>query len=130
VRKRRLVLWIAVLLLALNAALFLVRPGLALPRSLGAYFFGPKMVRAEVIMREGTTTRDFRIDQGRIRAVTRDSITLRERDGTLVIVPVAFDAEILWNGQRVTLRSLRRGLNAITVRESGRPAETVRARGR
>lgn len=117
-------------LLAANAALAAVSPGQTLPRALGTYFFGPKMVRAEVIMRDGTVTRDFRLDRGQIRAIGRDSITLLERDGTIVIVPVSPSAEVLQvNGRRIPLRALRRGQNVLTVRESGRPAEVVRVGG-
>jgi hypothetical protein len=128
VRRRLIVLGVA-LLLAANAALLVVSPGQALPRALGAYFFGPKMVRAEVIVRDGGATRDFRLDQGRIRAIGRDSITLLERDGTIVVVPVSSSAEILRNGRRVQFRTLRRGQDVLTVRESGRPAEVVRVGG-
>jgi hypothetical protein len=125
VRKRLIVLAVA-LLLAANAALLVVAPGQALPRALGTYFFGPNMVRAEVIVRDGSTIRDFRLDQGRIRALTRDSITLLERDGTIVVVPLAVTAEITHNGRRVQFRALRRGQDVVTVRESGRPAQVVR----
>jgi hypothetical protein len=125
VRKRLIVLAVA-LLLAANAALLVVAPGQALPRALGTYFFGPNMVRAEVIVRDGSTIRDFRLDQGRIRALTRDSITLLERDGTIVVVPLAVNAEITHNGRRVQFRALRRGQDVVTVRESGRPAQVVR----
>ncbi|HVM16886.1 MAG TPA: hypothetical protein VM290_04855 [Gaiellaceae bacterium] len=128
-RTRRLLLWALALLLAVNAALFVAAPGQALPRSLAQYFFGPKMIRAEVLVHDGGIVRDFRLDQGRIRSIARDSITLLERDGTLVVVPLAPNAEVLVNGRKTTARSLRRGQTAITVRESGRPADTVHASG-
>jgi hypothetical protein len=127
--RKRMILLVVALLLAMNAALLVVAPGQALPRSLGAYFFGPKMVRAEVIIRDGNATRDFRLDRGRVRAIGRDSITLLERDGTIVVVPVASNAEILHNGRRVQYRALRRGQEVVTVRESGRPADVVRIGG-
>ena len=125
--KRRLLLWTLAVLLAANAALLVAAPGQALPRSLATYFFGPKMVRAEVIVMDAGTVRDYRLDQGRVRAVGRNSLTLLERDGTLVVVPVAANVEVLLNGRRIAFRGLRRGDSAITVRESGEPALTVRA---
>lgn len=127
--RRRLVVLVVGLLLAANAALLLVAPGQALPRSLATYFFGPNMVRAEVIVRQGTTVRDFRLDRGRIRAVGRDSLTLLERDGSVVVVPLAANAEVRRGGRRLPVRALRRGQNVLTVRESGRRAAVVHIGG-
>jgi hypothetical protein len=114
-------------LLALNAVLVVVQPGLALPTGLSGYFFGPKMVRAEVIVQDGGTLHDYRLDRGRIRAVAADSLTLLERDGTVVTVPVSRTADVTLAGRPVPLQRLRRGMNALTVRDSGNPAEVVRA---
>jgi hypothetical protein len=126
----RKALWTVAALLALNAVLFAAQPGLALPGSLASYFFGGKMIRAEVIVQDGGALHDYRLDRGRIRAVSAGSLTLWERDGTLVVVPVAGDAEIRLNGRIVRLSALRRGMNALTVRDGGAPASTVRATGR
>src|ERR1051326_5989683 len=71
------------------AALALVQGGAAGLNSLGTFFFGPKLVRAEVVTNEGGVIHDYRVDRGRIRQVTQSSLTLFERDGTLVTVPVA-----------------------------------------
>ena len=70
-KKRSKALWVVAALLVVNAVLLAAQPGLALPRSLGNYFFGPKLVRAEVVLREGNTIHDYRIDRGVIRAKTR-----------------------------------------------------------
>jgi hypothetical protein len=126
----RKALWTVAALLALNAVLFAAQPGLALPGSLADYFFGAKMIRAEVIVQDGGVLHDYRLDRGRIRSASAGSLTLRERDGTLVVVPVAADAEIRLNGRSVRLSALRRGMNALTVRDGGAPASTVRATGR
>lgn len=114
-------------LLTLNAVLFLVQPGLALPNALAGYFFGPKMVRAEVIVLDRGTVHDYRLDRGRIRAVGNGSLTLLERDGTVVTVPVAPDAQVTLGGRPVALARLRRGMTALTVRDGGQRAELVRA---
>ena len=50
------------------AAFALVQAGAAGIGSLGNFFFGPKLVRAEVMTNEGGTIHDYRVDRGRIRA--------------------------------------------------------------
>ena len=86
--RRTFALLAVAALLAVNATLLLVQPGLALPGSLAAYLLGPKMVKAEVVLKEGKTTYDYRIDQGKIRAVSSTSVTLWERTGEVVTIPV------------------------------------------
>ncbi|HSC90290.1 MAG TPA: hypothetical protein VLB86_01400 [Gaiellaceae bacterium] len=125
--KARLAVGAIAALLALNAVLFVVQPGLALPNGLAAYFFGPKMVRAEVIVRDGGALHDYRLDRGRIRSVAADSLTLLERDGTVVTVPVAPGADVTLAGRPVALTRLRRGMNALVVRDGAAPAGVVRA---
>jgi hypothetical protein len=103
----------------------LVQSGAAGPSSLGNFFFGPKLVRAEVITNEGGTIHDYRVDRGRIRAVTPSSLTLFERDGTLVTVPVAATADVRLDGVTVPLTRLRRGFVATTVRDGSAPGSIV-----
>ncbi len=109
----------------LNAILLVAQPGLALPRSLQAYFYGPAMIRAEVIVKEDGVVHDYRLDRGRIRSISGDTIVLRERDGLVVPVEIAADAEI--RGRRAGVRGLglRRGMLVETVRDGDAPAETV-----
>jgi hypothetical protein len=116
-------------LLALNAVLFVVQPGLALPRSLANYFFGPAMVRAEVVVQDAIGLHDYRLDQGRVRAVApaKNILKLIERDGRLVTIEVAATARIELDGRPVPLAALRRGLRVIVVREGEQPAEAVLA---
>ena len=84
-------------------ALVLVQTGAAGMRSLGNDFFGPKLVRAEVITSEGGAIHDYRVDRGRIRSVAPGSLTLLEKDGTLVSVPVAATADVTLRGDHVLL---------------------------
>jgi hypothetical protein len=112
-------------LLAVNAVLLLAGSGLALPSSLANYFLGPKMVRAEVVLMEGSTLHDYRMDQGRVRGVGPSSITLRERDGTNVNIPVAFGAQVRINGKPATLSAVKRGMWAVTIRDRDAPADRV-----
>jgi hypothetical protein len=126
--KRRTVAVLAVsMLLALNAVLLLVQPGLALPGSLGAWLLGPKMVKAEIVVKDGGTTYDYRIDQGRIRAVTSTSLTLYERTGDVVTIPVSPGARVTLGGKTVFLTALKKGMRATTVRNGSAPADTVQA---
>lgn len=116
-------------LLGLNVVLLLVQPGLALPRSLANYFYGPSMVRAEVVVQDATGTHDFRLDQGRIQGVApaRGVLRIVERDGRLVTVQVAPTARIELHGRPVPLAALRRGIRVLVVREGEEPAEAVLA---
>ena len=115
-------------LLALNAILVLAQPGRALSTQLSSYFLGPRMIRAEVILKDAAGLHDYRLDRGRIRSVSGGTITLLEADGTVVPIPVAANAQITLNGKAVPLSALRRGFHALTIRDRQAPATTVRAR--
>jgi hypothetical protein len=125
--RRTFALLVVAALLAVNATLLLVQPGLALPGSLAAYLLGPKMVKAEVVIKEGKTTYDYRIDQGKLRAVSSTSVTLYERTGELVVVPVSPGARVTLGGKTVLLTTLKKGMRVQTVRNGSAPADTVQA---
>jgi hypothetical protein len=125
--RRTLALLAVATLLALNATLLLVQPGLALPGSLAAWLLGPKMVKAEIVVKDGGTTYDYRIDQGKIRAVTSTSLTLFERTGDVVTIPVSPGARVTLGGKTVLLTALKKGMRAQTVRNGSAPADTVQA---
>jgi hypothetical protein len=126
--KRRTFAVLAVsALLALNATLLLVQPGLALPGGLAAWLLGPKMVKAEIVVKDGGTTYDYRIDQGKIRALTSTSLTLYERTGDVVTIPVSPGARVTLGGKTVLLTALKKGMRAQTVRNGSAPADTVQA---
>ena len=123
-------LWIVAALLAVNATLLVAQPGLALPGSLGNYFFGPKLVRAEVLVKDGGVLHDYRVDRGTIRNKAGGTLTLLERDGSLVPIPVAPTAAITINGRPVAYAELRRGMVATVIRDGDAPANEVRANRR
>jgi hypothetical protein len=103
----------------------LAAPGAsALP---GAYF-GPSMIRAEVLVQDSVGLRDYRIDRGRIQRVAprRSEIRVWERDGTVLTIPVAPGARVEVRGQPATLSTLRRGMRVTIVRNGDSPAELVR----
>jgi hypothetical protein len=131
VRRRNAALWTAAALLAVNAVLAGAQlAGAALPGGLGAYFFGPKLVRAEVLLKDAAGLHDYRVDRGTIKAKDPGALTLRERDGTIATIPVASDATILVNGRYAAFPQLRRGMVATVIREGDQPASEVRATGR
>ena len=123
-----------VALLAVNAVLLAAQPGLALPGalpgSLGNYFFGPNLVRAEVLVKDGGVLHDYRIDRGVIRAKSPGSLTLRERDATVVTIAISPTASISVRGRPASFSELRRGMVATVVRDGDAPAAEVRASGR
>src|SRR5688572_12239436 len=129
-KTRSKALWVVAALLLVNAVLLAAQPGLALPSSLGNYFFGPKLVRAEVLMQDGGTLHDYRIDRGTIRAKAPGSLTLRERDGTLVTISVSPTASITRHGRPLPFSQLRRGMVATVIRDGDAPAIEVRVSGR
>ena len=125
--RRTLALFVVAGLLAVNATLLLVQPGLALPGSLAAWLLGPKMVKAEIVVKDGKTTYDYRIDQGKIRAVSTTSVTLFERTGEVVTIPVSPGARVTLGGKTVLLTALKKGMRVQTVRNGSAPADTVQA---
>ena len=125
--KRRMTVWALAALLALNAVLFVAQPGLALPGSLGSYFFGPKLVRAEVLVKDGGVLHDYRIDRGVIRVKSDGTLGVLERDGSLVTIPIAPGASITIGGSPATFSALRRGMVATVIRDGDNPATEVRA---
>jgi hypothetical protein len=130
-RGRKTALWTVAALLAVNVALVGAQlAGGALPRGLGAYLLGPKLVRAEVLIKDETGLHDYRVDRGVIRAKAPGSLTLRERDGTLATLPVASDAAVTINGRFASFPQLRRGMVATVIREGDQPVSEVRATGR
>jgi len=96
-------------------------------KSLPRFFLGPAMVRAEIVLKRNGVVHDYRIDRGRVRAVTRDSITLVERDGLVVPILVAPQARIELNDRPVGLPAIRKGMDVTAVRDGDGPAETVEA---
>ncbi len=128
-RRPTLVLGAVAALLAINAVLLAVQPGLALPRSLANYFYGPGLLRADVVVRDAEGIHNWRLDQGRILRVApaRSMLRIVEYDGRVVEFQVAPDARIELHGRPVFLAGLRRGVRVLVVRENEGPAEVVLA---
>ena len=123
--RRRLAIITVTAFAALNVALWLAQGVLALPSSLGSYFFGPKMVRAEVILRINGVNHDMRIDRGKIRGISSSSLTLFERDKLLVTVSVAPNVEVKLDGVATSYSALRPRMTATVVREGSGPVTSI-----
>ena len=128
--KRRIVALVAGLVLALNVVLAVVQSSSGFPLSFANKLLGPNMVRAEIVWKSGSVLHDYLLDSGRIRNVGVSSITLVEKDGKIVTVPVSPTAKVTLNGAQVPLSSLRRGQRVTTIRDGNLPAETVEAGNR
>jgi hypothetical protein len=126
-RKSKIAVWAFALLLAVNAVLLVAQPGLALPGSLGNYFFGPKLVRAEVLVKDGGVIHDYRIDRGVVRNKSDGSLAVLERDGSLVTIAVSPGAAITIGGRPASFAALRRGMVVTVIRDGDAPANEVRA---
>lgn len=127
-RKRFVIL--AVALLALNTFFWLAQGGFALPQSLVGEFFGARMVRSEVLVQAPDgTTQDYRLDQGTIVGLSPGTVTLRERNGDVVPIPVDPGAQVRIGFQVLTPSALRRRMRVVTIRLANAPATSIQVLG-
>ena len=84
-------------------------------------------MRAEVLVKDGGVLHDYRVDRGVIRAKPDGSLSLLERDGSVVTIPVAPTAAITISGNPASFSALRRGMVATVIRDGDAPATEVRA---
>jgi hypothetical protein len=127
--RRRFVL-LATVLVALNSFFWLAQSGFALPTALIDRFFGPRLIRAEVIVGGPNAVNDFRIDRGVITSTTPGEITLRERDGTVVTIPVSPTATVVGSLRITTVAQLRPMMRVLVVRKANAPATKIQFEGR
>lgn len=124
VRKRFILL--AVALVALNTFFWVAQSGFAIPQGLVNAFFGPRMVRAEVVVQAGDgTTQDYRLDQGVIVALGNGSVTLREKNGDMVPLQIDPNAQVHLGAQIGTVSQLRRRMRVLVIRLANAPATTI-----
>jgi hypothetical protein len=67
------------------------------------------------------------LDRGKITKISGVQLTLRRRDGTVVDIPLSASAVVTLDGYPSTIYSLRRKMNAQTMRIDGGAAVRVRA---
>jgi hypothetical protein len=100
-----------------------------LPPSQAAYLLGPKLIRAEIVVKgPGQTLHDYRLDRGKLlKRYAANSLILLERDGTKTTVKVASSARVTLNGKPSNLRPLRVGMQIAVAHDGDLPADTVYA---
>ncbi len=125
-RSRRFLL-LAGALVALNLALWLAPQGLALGRSVIQQLFGPKLVRAEVLLRNGS---DWRLDRGVIVSVSASQLTLREADGRVQPIALAASTRIVGFGRVFSPSTLGHGWRVLVTWPANGPAELVQVETR
>jgi hypothetical protein len=130
-RSRRFTI-LAAVLVTLNLALWLVPQGQALRGAVIAQLFGPRLIRAEVVVQGTTTgtTDDYLIDRGVIVAITPGGITLKEADGRLQPISVATGTRVTGLRRAVDVAALRTNLRVLVFRQANGPAETIQVEGR
>jgi len=126
-RRRYLILLVT--LVALNSFFWLATGGLALPQQLIDRFFGPKLIRAEVIVGGPRQVNDFRIDRGVITAAAPGSITIRERDGTVVTIATTAATRVAGRQRAAGVAQLRPPMRVLVVRQANGPATQIQIEG-
>jgi hypothetical protein len=118
-------------LVGLNLALWLAPQGLAVRQAIVNQLFGPRMIRAEVVVGgAGGAPVDYRVDRGVITSVTPTTLTLREQDGTTASVALATGTQVTGRLRIASVAQLRRNLRVLVIREANGAAELVQVEGR
>jgi hypothetical protein len=128
--RRRRFLFLATALVAVNSFFWLAQSGFAIPKAIINQFFGANMIRSEaLIATPGGGTQDWRIDRGVITAISGTSVTLRERDATVVSVQIDPNARVQGPIRFSSVASLRRRLRIVVYRQADQPATLVQVEG-
>lgn len=99
-----------------------------LPRTVSSSLLGPKLIRAEIAVKNGQSVRGYWVDRGKLlKRYSAGSLNLLERNGTTVTVPVSASARVTLNGRLVTVRALRAGMQVAVVHVDNAPASAVYA---
>ena len=120
---------LATTLVALNTFFWLAGGGMALGRAIVNQFFGPRMIRAEVIVQSPGGAQDWRIDRGVITAVSGTTLTLREADGTTQSVDVDPTARVQGPFRFNSPAKLRPRLRVVLYHQANAPAQLVQVEG-
>jgi hypothetical protein len=122
--NRRKFMLLAIALVALNTFFWLAQGGFALPQALINDLFGPRLIRAEVLVQTPTGPVDYRIDRGVITTTSLASITLREVNGDLVTIDVAPDARVQ-GGRIFSVSQLRKRMRVTVLRDANGPVSLI-----
>jgi len=118
---RRFVL-LGTVLVALNVALFFAAPGLALRKAIVNQLFGPKMVRVQVLEKNGT---QWNLDRGVITSVDSTQVTLREFDGRVQQIPLSGSTRVIHCGHSLSVDQLALRWHVLVTWPATGPARSV-----
>jgi len=82
---------------------------------------------AEINVTQNGASHTLIYDRGRVQSVSPTAIVLKERDGSVVTVPVSSATVVRVNGQPATLAQVKRRFQATTLRVDGGAATQLRA---
>ena len=109
--------------MTLNVALFFAAPGLAIRQAIVNQLFGPKMVRATVVERNGA---QWNLDRGVITQVSSTQLTLREADTKVQEIPLSSTTDVVRFGHHFTTDVLAKHWHVlVTWPADGSPAQSV-----
>lgn len=107
-------------------SLWLAPQGLALRKAVIQQFFGPKLVRLEVIEKTPVGgSADWRIDRGVVTSANASMLTLREADGRVQAIPISSSTRVLRLGRRISPGALTRGRRVLVTWPASGPAQSV-----
>jgi hypothetical protein len=118
-RSRRFVV-LAVVLVAL-AALVFAAPGLALRSAIVNQLFSQKLIRADVLEKNG----DWRIDRGVVTQVSDSQLTLREADGRVQVIPLSGLTRVGYQGRNLSVSALAPKWRVLVTWPATGTAESV-----
>ena len=110
-RNRRFLLLSAVLV-ALNTALWLTPQGLALRQIALPQLFGAKLVRADVLLNNGT---EWLAARGVITQASSSQLTLKEADGRLQTVGITGATNVIGSSGALPVSAVTRGWRALVT---------------
>ena len=116
-RLRMILITLAIPLLLAGAALA-ADPTAALP---------PGWSHAEINVILNGKPHTLIFDRGKVVSVETSSLTLKERDGSVVVIPLGPRTVVRVNGRLGSLSLVQPGFSALTRRVDGGPATLVRA---
>jgi hypothetical protein len=82
---------------------------------------------AEINVTQNGVSHTLIYDRGRVQSVSPGAVVLKERDGSVVSVPVSAATNVRVNGQPATLAQVKRRFQATTIRLDGGSATQLRA---
>jgi len=96
-------------------------------------FLGPllfcRIAHAEAVLIGPGPTHDVRLDHGTVDAVSSTSVSIKEADGTTVVVPLDSTTAVRRDGQRASASDLKTGDVILAVREGTGAAKVLRVFG-